>query len=162
MKLKTILTATVLAVSTIIISCNDEGDTTKPVIELSEPADGDVFAPGDEICIEMDLSDDTALASFKINIHNAFDGHEHSDSDSDHDTDHDDDEDYNTDTDNAFSYNQTSDDLEIDILGLKNSHQHIHVDIPDTSAHGDYHLMIYCYDTAGNESYVARSISICE
>ncbi|MFI3322342.1 MAG: DUF4625 domain-containing protein [Rikenellaceae bacterium] len=159
--------ATIFAVATLIfsslifVSCDKDGDTTKPVIELSEPEDGEEFLPGSEICVEMDLSDDTALASFKINIHNAFDGHSHdTDSDDDSDADHDHDENYNTDTENAFYYNMTSDDLDIDMLGLRNSHQHIHVEIPATAAYGDYHLMIYCYDTSGNESYVARSIAI--
>lgn len=155
MKFRIILIAALFVAAT-IVSCNKEGDTTKPTIELYEPEDGEVFAAGGEICVEMDLSDDTALASFKIDVHNAFDGHEHTTEDSKSS----DDDDYNTDTDNAFSYNKTSEDLGIDISGLKNSFQHIHLEIPETAAHGDYHLMIYCYDTEGNESYVARSISI--
>ncbi|MFI3280818.1 MAG: DUF4625 domain-containing protein [Rikenellaceae bacterium] len=170
MKITTIFAVATLLISTsTFVSCDKDGDTTKPVIELSEPEDGEEFLPGSEICVEMDLSDDTALASFKINVHNAFDGHSHdtdSDDDSDADHDHDTDENYNTDTENAFYYNKTSEELlsegviDNDVSGLRNSHQHIHVEIPETAAYGDYHLMIYCYDTSGNESYVARSIAI--
>lgn len=163
MKTKTILAVAVLLFSVLaFVSCDKDGDTTKPVIELSEPEDGEEFAPGSEICVEMDLSDDTALASFKINIHNAFDGHSHDSDEDESDDDHDHGDDYNTDTDNAFSYTQTSEDLGIDVLGLKNSHQHIHIEIPSTASYGDYHLMVYCYDTEGNESYVARSIAITD
>ncbi len=163
MKITTIFAVAALLLSaSTFVSCEKDGDITKPLIDLGEPEDGEEFLPGSEICIEMDLSDDTALASFKINIHNAFDGHSHDSGDEEHDEEqnHHDDENYNTDTENAFYYNQTSEELDKDVLGLRNSHQHIHVEIPSTAAYGDYHLMVYCYDTAGNESYVARSIAI--
>ncbi len=144
-------------------SCNQVGDTTKPVIDLHEPEDGECFKPGSEICLEMDLSDNIALESFKINIHNAFDGHEHehahapAQSATRHGDEHDD---YNTDADHAFTYDKTSEELGKDINGLKNAHQHIHIEIPADAACGDYHLMVYCYDVDKNESHVARSIAI--
>ncbi|MFI3305658.1 MAG: DUF4625 domain-containing protein [Rikenellaceae bacterium] len=163
--------AALLFSTSVLVSCEKDGDTTKPVIELTEPEDVEEFLPGSEICVEMDLSDDVALASFKINVHNAFNGHTHdtdgdtdthTDTDTEADTDHDHDDNYNTDTESAFYYNMTSEELGIDVSGLRNSHQHIHVEIPELAAYGDYHIMVYCYDTSGNESYVARSIAITD
>ena len=54
------------------ISCDDsDSDTTKPVIELSEPEEGQELKIGDEhgVHFEMDLSDDVMLKSYMIEIH---------------------------------------------------------------------------------------------
>ena len=48
------------------ISCDDsDSDTTKPVIELSEPEEGQELKIGDEhgVHFEMDLSDDVMIKS---------------------------------------------------------------------------------------------------
>ena len=53
------------------ISCDDsDSDTTKPVIELSEPEEGQELKIGDEhgVHFEMDLSDDVMLKSYMIEI----------------------------------------------------------------------------------------------
>lgn len=60
------------------ISCDDsDSDTTKPVIELSEPEEGQELKIGDEhgVHFEMDLSDDVMLKSYMIEIHSNFDHH---------------------------------------------------------------------------------------
>lgn len=158
MKLKTILAVMIFTLGAFATtSCNKEGDSIKPTIDLHEPEDGEAFKPGSTMCIEMDLSDNTALASFKINIHNNFDGHNHSKCITKHADDN-----YNSNTANAFTYNKTSKELGEDIEGLKNTHRHLHIDIPADAANGDYHLMVYCNDIEGNESYVARSIAISD
>lgn len=62
------------------ISCDDsDSDTTKPVIELSEPEEGQELKIGDEhgVHFEMDLSDDVMLKSYMIEIHSNFDHHSH-------------------------------------------------------------------------------------
>lgn len=51
------------------ISCDDsDSDTTKPVIELSEPEEGQELKIGDEhgVHFEMDLSDDVMLKSYMM------------------------------------------------------------------------------------------------
>ncbi len=156
MKLKSILAAAVLAAA--LVSCNDKGDTTQPLIELVNPAEGSAFARGSEMCVFMHLSDDTALESFKINIHNNFNGHSHGSKAEDHDH-----EDFNHDTANAFKYNETSETLDgYSISGLVNTSPDVDIEIPVDASYGDYHIMVYCYDAAGNESYVARSFQITE
>ena len=88
---------------------------------------------------ECDFSDNVALASYKIDIH-YNDGeyaHEHSKAE------------------NLFSFQKTY----TDIAGKKNAHVHQHdVVIPETAPEGKYHLMVYCTDEAGNETYIVRNI----
>lgn len=60
-------------------SCDndDSSDTTKPLIELHEPEEGQALEIGNEhgVHFEMDLSDDVMLKSYKIEIHSNFDHH---------------------------------------------------------------------------------------
>ena len=45
--------------------------------------------------------------------------------------------------------------------GQKTAHIHHHdIVIPANATAGDYHLMVYCTDAAGNESYIARNIKL--
>ena len=69
-----------LALATAFTACKEEPkDTTKPIIELIEPEDHDKLLIGDEngVHFEMKLSDDDLVKSYKIDIHNNFDGHSH-------------------------------------------------------------------------------------
>lgn len=64
----------------VFISCDDsDSDTTKPVIELHEPEEGQALKIGSEygVHFEMDLSDDVMLKSYMIEIHSNFDHHSH-------------------------------------------------------------------------------------
>lgn len=46
-----------------------------------------------------------------------------------------------------------------DVSGLKNTKVHHHdIVIPADAAPGDYHLMVWCTDAAGNQTEVARNI----
>ncbi|MDR1154408.1 MAG: DUF4625 domain-containing protein [Bacteroidales bacterium] len=129
-------------------SCDhgDNGDTTKPVINLIEPEEGDVLKIGDEqgVHLEMELSDDVMLKSYKVDIHPNFDGHAHAHSatlkPASETVD--------------FTFQQTWDES-----GKKNDHVHHHdIKIPANATPGDYHLMVYCTDAAGNEAYLARNV----
>jgi hypothetical protein len=133
-----------------ITSCSDDDseDTSKPVIDLHEPADGDTLFIGYDTHLEMDLSDNEKLKSYKVDIHNNFDDHGHTKS---------------TSANEAWTFTKSW-----DVSGLKNTHIHHHeIVIPTTVngspiAKGKYHFMIYCTDEAGNESYVVRSVVIDE
>ncbi|WP_455665511.1 DUF4625 domain-containing protein [Phocaeicola sp.] len=128
-------------------SCDDDekGDVTKPVIELLEPEEGAVLQIGNAngVHFEMNLSDDVMLKSYKINIHNNFDHHGHT-------------------TSKAAEEGETvafTFDRSYDVSGLKNTTVHHHdIVIPANAAPGDYHLMVWCTDEAGNQSEVARNI----
>lgn len=143
---KQIFLAVAILGSFTFVSCTESGDNTKPVINLESPGDGEVLAAdGEGIHLEMELSDDVALASYKIEIHNNFDGHDHSKA---------------ADDDSAtvdFSFNKSWN----DIAGQKNAHVHTHeIVIPVNATHGAYHFMVYCLDEAGNETYVVRNVEI--
>ncbi len=134
-----------IILSAAAVSCDkNEGDTTMPVINLIEPEDGDVLTIGDEIHLDMELSDDVMLKSYKVDIHSNFDGHAHSSSLNVR-------SDVGTTVD--FTFNKSWD------VSGKNEYVHHHeIKIPANATPGSYHLMIYCTDAAGNESRVARGI----
>lgn len=117
-------------------SCGNDGDTTRPVINLIEPAEDDVLTIGEAVHLEMELSDNEMLSSYKIDIHSAA-GHDHS---------------------RAEAVTTIFED-DWDVSGQKNVPVHHHeIVIPADAEPGDYHLMIYCTDAAGNVAHVARGI----
>lgn len=123
-------------------SCDKEktADTVKPAIHLIAPEEGETLEIGDEhgIHLEMELSDDVKLNSYKVDIHPNFDGHSH-----------------------TRAASETVDFRYVnrwDVTG-KNAHIHHHdIKIPSNATPGNYHLMVYCIDAAGNETFVARNI----
>jgi hypothetical protein len=117
----------------------DSEDVSKPVINLIEPEDGDSLKIGAAVHFEMELSDDTELSSYKVDIHTNFDGHTHT----------------KTVTETVdFTFSKSW-----DVSGKKNALVHHHeIVIPENATEGNYHLMVYCTDKAGNESYFAHNI----
>lgn len=135
-----------MAFSFLFVSCSkdDEGDTVKPVINLLEPEEGVVLKIGDAngVHFEMDIADNEAIASYKINIHNNFDGHSHTRASEGGTT-------------KPFAFERTY----TDKAGQKQARVHNHdIKIPADATPGNYHLMVYCLDRSGNETYVARNI----
>ena len=135
--------ACLMAISSVFLySCenNEEGDTVKPVINLIEPKEGDVLKIGDEngIHFDMELSDNVMLKSYKVEIHSNFNGHVHARS---------------TASTVDFTFNKSWD------ISQKNASIHHHeIKIPANATPGNYHLMVFCTDAAGNESHIARNI----
>jgi hypothetical protein len=136
-----------LAFTTFFSSCTkDDNDTTPPVIVLIEPADDDTLFIGHEVHLDMELSDDVKLKSYKIDIHSNLDGHDHTKSA----------------TANAtWSFTKSW-----DLSGLRNTDIHHHEIIVPTEingvpiAAGDYHFAVYCTDEAGNESKVIIDVVV--
>jgi hypothetical protein len=127
-----------ITVLSLFTSCNDDGDTVKPVIHLIEPEEDAVLKIGSDVHFEMEVSDNEMLKSYKVEIHSNFDGHTHSRAET---------------TD--FSFNKTWD------LSGKNADIHHHeIIIPESATPGYYHLMVYCTDVAGNEASLARDIEL--
>jgi len=126
-----------MAISSVFFYSCEDGDTEKPVINLIEPEDGDVLKIGSDIHFEMELSDNVMLKSYKVEIHSNFDGHGHR----------------STASTINFTFSKSWD------VHQRNAFIHHHeIEIPESATPGDYHLMVYCADEAGNESYVARNI----
>lgn len=140
-----------LALSAIICfsftACDEEddaADTTKPVILLDEPADGDSLLIGDDVHFECDFSDNEALGSYLIEIHNNFDGHSHKVSSN-----------LTREGETEAFYLKKS----YELNNLRNTHVHHHdIVIPENATPGAYHLIVYCTDAAGNQAMVARDI----
>lgn len=143
--------AALLFLSTLaLFSCDDaDKDTTKPVIVLHEPEEGQVLTIGEDVHFVMDLSDDVMLGSYKINIHNNFDGHGHGESRAVATAASEAEEERV-----AFTF-----DRPYDVSGHITKHEHHHdIVIPANAKPGNYHLMVYCTDAAGNETHIARNI----
>jgi hypothetical protein len=136
--------------SVLFVSCEDEGDTTKPVINLEEPADGDILQIGGEkgVHFEAEFSDNKALASYRVEIHDNFDNHGSHRSATlvEEDT-------------IPFSFDATW-----AISGRNLPVHHHEIIIPKTDeegriyAEGNYHFIVYCADAAGNVSLVERDV----
>lgn len=133
--------------TTLFVSCSSDDnavDTQKPEITLLEPGDHEGFLPGGEIHIEGLITDNEALASYKIEIHAAEDGHTHGRRST-----------------NYFQYEQTFQITE----NTKVYELHRHVEIPEningeTLTNGHYHLGIFALDKAGNQQQVFTEIYI--
>lgn len=122
-------------------SNDDVADTTRPVIELDEPEDGDELLIGTGIHFECDFSDDVMLGSYLIEIHSNFDGHSHKAAS-------------RAASEEPFFFKKS-----YDLSSLRNTHVHHHdVVIPENATPGNYHLVVYCTDAAGNQSLVAHEI----
>lgn len=157
MKKVNFLTVVILvALSVSFISCEKENiDTQKPTIQILEPGANEHLLIGDEegVHFEVEFADNIALKSYKVDIHSNFDGHTHSHAPAKVQA--------TTTADSvAFSYNNSWN----DILDKKNATVHHHdIKIPamvngQPVKEGNYHLLVYCVDKAGNESFEARDI----
>jgi hypothetical protein len=130
------------AFSLLAFACEDDSDNTQPVIDLVEPEDGDTLHIGGDVHFEAIFSDNEALGSYKIDIHNNFDNHGHA---------------LVTRADEAtvnFTFNRSYD------IGNNNPYEAHHHDIviPENATPGNYHLVLYCTDKAGNEERVAINV----
>lgn len=127
-----------LFVSIAFISCSDsdssELDTTKPSILIESPTDHQEVEPGSQLHIKALLQDETALASYKVEIHSAGDGHQHRT--------------IMLDNAIAFAYENV-----FQIEGNPKSHQiDYFISIPENAKEDHYHVGIFCIDAAGNQS----------
>jgi hypothetical protein len=145
--MKSLLLFIVLLSGAVFFNSCDKEDTKKPVINLIEPEDDEVLFTGTEIHFEAEFSDDTELASYKIDIH-FNDGHIHKSSGLEEEVE--------------FSF-QKSWDFE---PGKKNALiHHDEIVIPEfiegkPVKSGYYHFIVFCTDKAGNESYISVDIEI--
>ena len=164
------------AVTAFTACAKEELDNVKPVIVVTSPAEEEAVRPGSAIRLEVSLSDNEALASYKVNIHGAFDGHGHSAAAGKNAatvaTD------YGTElsgiitraTTDSVAFEKTW--LESDFIALGETPiagrkqaavAHQHILIPENMngkplREGHYHFIVYCTDQSGQESFVAQEI----
>lgn len=128
-------------------SSDDTVDTQKPTISVLEPHDDEEIAPGGEIHFEALFADNVALASYKIEIHNAFDDHTHATYKSAHT--------------NPWSYSNEF----VIPGGVKTFAAEQHIDVPTEIngapiSEGHYHFGVYVTDLAGNEQQAFLEVII--
>jgi len=118
-------------------SCKkDDVDNTKPTIVINEPEEEEQFALGSELHLDVDFTDNVELHQYKVDIHSA-EGHIHKS------------------TSEKWVFEKV-----YDLSGMKNKNVHALIDIPATIDTGDYHVIIYCTDKAGNESNAFKTFEV--
>lgn len=142
MKINARLFLPVLLAAGLFTACSDDDDvivdTEAPAITINEPHDDDEVAPGEELHFEAVFTDNVELGSYKIEIHDDFDDHDHAVKSS-HDV-------------NPFHYEQ---DFTIPEGGTSFDAVH-HIEIPTELdgaplSEGAYHLSVFVTDAAGNQ-----------
>ncbi|UJH91704.1 DUF4625 domain-containing protein [Antarcticibacterium sp. 1MA-6-2] len=130
-----------LSIALFLASCSEEDDniidTQSPVINIEEPHNEEGISPGEEIHFDALFTDNVELASYKIEVHNGFDGHTHA---------------YvkqEGDQDNPWSYSKV---FTIE-AGQKSFNAHHHIPVPaeingEPISEGHYHFGVFVTDAA--------------
>jgi len=146
---KYITASLMLSLVFFMFSCEkNKVDTQNPVISIISPEEEEVVYIGSEIHFEVDFADDVELKSYKVDIHSNFDGHNHKSALKGESV--------------AWSFQKSWNFEE----GKKTAHIHHHeIVIPiqierNEITEGEYHLMVYCTDASGNESWTAVPIDL--
>ena len=128
MKRNYYLAALVVLLAISVQSCKkDDVDAEAPkIVEFS--VDNTTVAAGNEIHADLNFTDNEALKSYKIDIHDNFDGHSHGK------------------VGQRWSYQEI-----VEISG-KDFVDHKHVDVPADAFSGPYHFTLYVLDAEGNQS----------
>lgn len=114
---------------------------TAPKITLIAPAEDDILQIGKAIHFDMDLDDDNQLKSYRVEIHENFDGHAHT-------------------KENEGSVFPSVFDKTWEITGKGRNVHHHGIVIPANAKEGIYHFVIYCTNVAGEQSTVIRTVHL--
>lgn len=136
--MKTLKFIYVFAVVTALLSLscssddNSGADTQKPTIMINKPTDAEVLYAEDEIHVDIDFADNVELASYKIDIHFAGDGHNHKMM---HDSDY-----------QQWAFETSG------LISGRNNNIQLSINIPEDTHEGHYHFGVYALDKAGNQN----------
>ncbi len=122
---------------------DDDVDTTKPVIEIVEPADHAHFHAGDPFDLIALITDNDELASWKVEVH-YNDGHDHKSASA-------------IAEEEVEWHQEWSGTIE---AGLKSFELTQTITIPADAKHGEYHIGVYALDKSGNEQVVFIEIEV--
>lgn len=143
----------VLSLSVIFVACDkDDKDTEKPVISDFDPKSGQELLIGDSegFIFNATFTDNDGLASYKIDIHNNFDGHDHKSSE------------VVASDSIPFAYVETG-----NLNGGKEQTISSKIVIPNSQTAsgtekyiraGKYHFVVYCIDKSGNQTVNSHNI----
>lgn len=122
-----------LAAIPVFTACKKEDPDLEPPVIADYKINGqdhDIEASaGAEMHIDLVFTDNKALREYKIDIHDAFDGHDHG----------------KVSALSRFSFQQTY------TISGKEATEHQHVDIPSETYAGPYHAIVRVIDEEGNE-----------
>ncbi|MCS7085627.1 MAG: DUF4625 domain-containing protein [Bacteroidia bacterium] len=119
-----------VAAAVVVCACKKEEDpdVTKPVIAVNPDKLKITGNAGDTLVVSAAFSDDRALANAKIDVHDAFDGHDHKNAAQ------------------RFSFVQV-----VPLSGKSFVHD-FKIPVASNAAAGPYHVIINCTDKEGNEA----------
>lgn len=119
-----------LALPLMMVACSsdDAADTNKPTITIAEPTALQKIGLGTNMHLHAVLTDNKELASYKIEIHSAEDGHEHRS------------------TVEEFHYEF------IQTIGGTTHTIDREIAIPTNITQGHYHIGVFVLDKAGNQN----------
>ncbi|WP_448606427.1 DUF4625 domain-containing protein [Paenimyroides ceti] len=130
------------------VSCSDDDsnslDTEKPTVQIVSPTVDQEIEPGTSISLKALLSDNEALASYKLEVHSAEDGHQHKVSTAVNAVE--------------FHYEQS---FTIE-NGSKTFEVNQQIPVPADAKEGHYHVGVFCIDKAGNQNQQFIEIYIGE
>lgn len=135
----------------ILLACTGNRDLEKPKIEILSPQNETEFSVGDTLKIAVKLQDNVALKSYKVEIHNAFDGHGHTHELAPKSAEADD---HDHEAETPFSYNHTGQIAD----GKSEFLLNLAAPISTDAAEGEYHLIVHCTDSSGNEAQAGKEI----
>jgi hypothetical protein len=135
-QIKSILTLFSIAIISFSTSCKkDDPDTEAPVIvSVEEPLNDDTLYTGNELHVDLKVTDNEGLSQVKIDIHSAEDGHSHG----------------------KIAAGAYWEEIRIVNVSGTSFDMHEHIDIPTTAAAGKYHVIITAVDKAGNQSAITE------
>lgn len=153
--MKNLKSLSLIALFLFCMTACEQADTIPPTIVVASPEEDATIEAGEKLCVKVTFTDNKALSAYKINIHPNFNGHSHAP--------------MRSLASSTLATEQTVD-FEVtltsasqnDPLTGTNCFRDIDIDIPDNATPGNYHLLIYCTDAAGNEMYVAQDLKIVQ
>lgn len=113
-------------------------DTEKPTVEIITPNENQQIPLGEMLHLKASLKDNVELASFKIEIHSAEDGHHHRDEVQ------------------PFSYTKQGNIQSVETYIEQG------ITIPSDIQQGHYHIGVFAIDKAGNQNQVFKTIILGE
>ncbi|WP_372474180.1 DUF4625 domain-containing protein [Capnocytophaga sp. ARDL2] len=132
-----------VAMALTFVACKeDEGtvDIVKPMIEWVTPVEDQEVVPGTNFEVKAAVADNVELASYKIEVHNADDGHQHR---------------------RALATPVFEYEYEGTLSGILQEITHT-VAVPAEVKEGHYHVGLFVLDKAGNQSQKFVEIFIGE
>lgn len=143
---KYIYQSIVLSIAILFTACSSDDDNALdnevPTITINVPQQEQHFDLGGKIMLNIELEDNIALSAYRLNIHQASDGHTHG----------------VVTMNEAWEYNENT--------TLENSPQSFlvedEINIPADIAEGDYHFGIIVLDNSGNQTEAYLDIEVGE